>query len=147
MPTDARADLTVTDVRARAYAAAEYRVEGVARPFVLRVGEPSELLAALHAEHRVAASAFLTACNPGSRPWSGQANAIAHAALAADLLARGYRAVTARGVDPRGSWPDEPGFLVFGITPADATTVGRHFRQHGILYAADDAVPRLVLLD
>lgn len=128
-----------------AYRAAHYQVDDRA-PFVLRVGEPSAALAAWQRGRGVAASAFITAHNPGSRPRSAEDNALAHAALAAALLAGGWRAVPCRGVDPTGRWPDEAGFLVAGIAREAAIAIGRRFGQHGILWAGEDALAHLLIL-
>ena len=49
-------------------------------------------------------------------------------------------------LDPNGVWPAEPSVLALGIALATARDLGIRFRQNAILFADDDAVPRLVWL-
>jgi hypothetical protein len=128
-----------------AYRAAEYRVR--AEPaFVLRVDEPSPALAALHAAHAVGCSAFLTAWNPRGTPAPAAENTAAAARLEAALRERGLALVAGRGIDPAGEWGGEESVLALGLGRSEACAVGREFGQNAILWAAGDAVPRLVLL-
>lgn len=130
-----------------AYRATHYCVNGVSPPFLIRVDVPSPDLAQCHRAHGVECSAFLTAWNPGSRPTPEADNAAAQARLAALLAARGYRLLAGLGLDPTGQWEGEESFLVLGVAREVACAIGREFRQHGLVWAGADAVPRLVLLE
>ena len=57
----------------QAFYETEYRVH-TDPAVVLRIGEPSPMLRALHAAHGVTTSAFVTACNPRSQQLSESAN-------------------------------------------------------------------------
>ncbi len=128
-----------------AYRATHYAVAGEP-PFVLRVDERSAELADCHRRHGVRASAFLTAWNPGSRLGGQDANAAAQAELERRLDVLGFTWLAARGIDPAGHWPTEASVLVLGLERGAACALAREFGQSGLLVAADDAVPRLVLL-
>ena len=129
----------------RAYREALYRVRAPV-PFTLRVDAPCPALAALHAAHGVAASAFLTACNPLGRQLGDAANARRQAALADALAVRRLALVDGVGEDPSGLWPGEPSLLALGLDAAAARALGERFEQNAILASGPDAVPRLVLL-
>lgn len=129
----------------QAYRETEYRVCADAA-FVLRVDEPSAPLAAAHAHRGVDCSAYVTACNPRSRPLGELENAQRHAALGRELARRGFVALEGRGEHPRGGWPGEASYLVFGLTLAEAKSLGRRWGQNALLWSGEDAVPRLVLL-
>jgi hypothetical protein len=130
-----------------AYRATRYEVTGTPSPFVLRVGEPNEALAACHLAHGVRCSAFVTAWNPGSRALAAAVNAAAEIALEERLRARGYRLLAGRGIDPAGRWPAEESVLVLGLDRAAACAIAREFGQAGLVCAGADAVPHLVLLE
>jgi Protein of unknown function (DUF3293) len=52
----------------------------------------------------------------------------------------------AHEADPTGKWPPEPSRLVLGIDLDTAGSLGRQFRQNGIVWVSANAVPTLVLL-
>lgn len=126
------------------YRAAEYAVFG-AEEFVLRVDRSSTALAALQRQAGVRESVFLTACNPESVPLDEATNAARQAELARLLEERGLRVLPAEGRSATRDWV-EPSFLVLGLGLAEAAELGRRFRQNAILHAAEDGVPRLILL-
>jgi Protein of unknown function (DUF3293) len=130
-----------------AYRATHYCVNGGAPSFLLKVDEYSADLEECQRAHGVSCSAFLTAWNPWSRATAHEVNHAAQRELATLLAARGYRTLDGLGVDPTGQWEGEESFLVLGIGCDEAIELGRQFRQNGILWAAADAVPRLVLLE
>ena len=49
-----------------------------------------------------------------------------------------------QGTDPR--WAPEASFLALGLTQQAAIDFGRHHDQNAIVYAGDNAAPRLLLL-
>ena len=131
---------------AAVYRVAVYRVDAVPDSFVLRVGERSPSLAALHATHAVTCSAFLTACNPMSVLQPDARNRLAQARLERELDAHGYVRYPGAGLDPAGTWPDEASVLVLGLPRPAAMSLGRAYGQNAILWCGADAVPELVLL-
>lgn len=50
------------------------------------------------------------------------------------------------GRDPSGKWAGEDNFLILGIEPEIASTLGIQFEQNGYLWCGADAIPELVLL-
>ena len=129
-----------------AYRATHYCVTAVAQPFVMRIDVPSPDLAACHADHGVASSAFITACNPRSTRVSHEANEAAQQRLVEEIARRGYDPLEGLGVDPTGEWPAEPSLFVPGIALQVAVAIGREFDQNGIVWAGEDSTPRLVML-
>lgn len=129
----------------QAYRETEYRVHG--QPgFTLRVGSASADLLRAHERHRAACSAFLTACNPFSRPLDVDANAARQAALAEALSGRGLAFLPGVGQHPSNGWPGEDSFLVFGLALEDAKALGERLEQNAIVWSGADAVPRLIVL-
>ncbi len=129
-----------------AYAATHYVVNGVERPFVLRVNERSAPLEVLHRRHGVDRSAFLTAWNPRSQRRADAINQAAQSELEATLRASGLKLFSAIGIDPDGNWPGEPSVLALGIAREQAEQIGRQYGQNALLWMGADAVPELVLL-
>jgi hypothetical protein len=116
-------------------------------PFVLRIGQRSAELAALYVKYSVSSAAVLTAWNPYSELRSDAENEIAQTAMIAEIDRLALHHQPGHGAaDPAGKWPPEPSQLVFGIDLATAESLGRQFRQNGIVWVATDAVPALVLL-
>ena len=129
-----------------AYAATHYVVNGIEPGFVLRAGQLSAELKALHQQTGVACSAFLTAWNPGSRRRANEINQAAQCELEATLRAAALPLFAGVGVDPNGNWPGEQSVLVLGIGRERAERLGRHYGQIAILWIGADAVPEVVLL-
>lgn len=129
-----------------AYRATLYRVRAGAAPFDLRVDVASEPLAALMRQHGVATAAYLTACNPYSVRVPDAANRAANEQLRIALLAADAFIFHGEAIDPASVWPPEPSFLALGLALATARELGVRFRQNAILFADDDAVPRLLWL-
>lgn len=129
-----------------AYRATRYRVHAGHSPFDLRVDVASEPLAALMRRHGVTTAAYLTACNPHSVRTSDAANRTANEALRAALVAADAFVFEGEAIDPTGAWPIEPSFLALGIALATARELAVRFRQNALLFADDDAVPRLLWL-
>lgn len=130
----------------QAYRETDYHVNG-ASPFVLRIGERSARLLALHAAHGVSASAFVTACNPRSRSLADDENARRHAALRERLRAEGYAFVEGLGRHPTNGWPGETSVLVLGLARAAAHRLGQDLEQNAVVAIAADGVPELLVVD
>lgn len=113
---------------------------------MLTVDAYCDALRACHADHGATCSAFLTACNPESQPLPEELNAVAQMALRRELDNRRMRYLDGLGIDPSGEWPAEPSLLVLGISLDAACEIGARYRQNALVWCAEDAVPRLVLL-
>jgi hypothetical protein len=129
-----------------AYLATHYKVTGTARPFVLRVGQPSAELAALHRASGVNCSAFITAWNPRSVATSEDLNRASQRRLESQLTAMSLTFLAGIGEDPAGVWPGEPSALVLGLARSEAERVGRTFGQLAIVWCGEPAIPELVVL-
>ena len=128
-----------------AYLATDYRIWGD-WPLLLRVEQRSAELAALFEARNVTSAAVVTAWNPRSEPRPDAENQTAQARLISDIEQLALRHQPGHGAGPTGSWPPEPSRLVLGIDPISARSLGRKYRQNGIVWAGADAVPTLVLL-
>lgn len=139
------AQTTIDAATVQAYRETDYRL--TAEPaMVLRVGERCEALAALHSQHGVEASAFLTACNPFSQRLTDAENAARQERLKAALGQRGTVFVDGIGQHPHNGWAGEPSVLALGLSLAEARALGERFEQNAIVWCSQDAVPHLILL-
>lgn len=91
--------------------------------------------------------AFVTACNPASSALCESENRARHENLARELERRGWRHLPARGLDPAGDWPEEPGFLVLDRELAEVARLGRELEQSALLHGRPGLAPRVVALD
>jgi hypothetical protein len=146
-----------------AYRATDYRVmpaaslasrggEDVAaayRAFVLHIDEYSRALSQLFIASGYRCAAFITASNPLSLPHGIEENLAACARLRDELLRRAIdpvRIIDGEGRDPTGRWAGERSFLVLGLDLETSMQLGREFRQNAVVWAEEDAIPRLILL-
>lgn len=91
--------------------------------------------------------ALVTAFNPDAHPASDDDNARAHAALGAELAARGLPLLPSTG--GRGdddAWAPEPGYVAGGLELVDAHALARRYAQAAFLYARVGAPVALVLV-
>jgi hypothetical protein len=126
----------------QAYLETEYR----AAELVLRIGESNDGLRQAHAHRGVTSSAFVTAWNPYGQSLSSPENGQRHAQLKQLVYARSWQALEGIGQHPNNGWDGEESLLIFGLSLDHAEVVGRQFEQNAIVWADEDAVPRLVLL-
>lgn len=130
----------------RAYRETEYIV--FTEPaLTLRVDEVSPALLQLHQASGVRASAYVTACNPGSRRLSDAENADRQARLRLAVEQRGNTFFDGIGLHPGGDWPGETSLLLLGLELPEAVSLGRAWGQRAILWAGVDAIPRLIFID
>lgn len=125
-----------------AYLRAEYRT----RDFCLKIGRPAPELDAWLSANGHSHYAFLTPCNPRSRLSPPEKNAERLEELRALLTMFRLTFLPAAGRDPRGEWPDEPGFLVFDIPLAVLHDVARGYEQNAVVEGRLKGVPLLVWL-
>ena len=123
-----------------------YRVRAGDAGLELHVDVVSHPLALLMRRHGVSTAAYLTACNPYSVRVSEEVNRTANEAMRAALLEADAFVFDGEAVDPSGRWPGEASFLALGLAFATAREIGVRFRQNAMLFADDDAAPRLVWL-
>jgi len=116
------------------------------KPFVLHIGIPSTQPRELYAQHRISCCAFITACNPYSQLIGEQENAKRQAELARELNQLGLTFFDGVGRHPAGGWPEEPGYLVLGLSLAAAKALGEKHRQNAIVWCGPGAMPELILL-
>lgn len=129
-----------------AYRATHYQVRHPSGSFTLHVDQPSAELAHLLRESGQACAAFLTACNPYSLPLGETENAAAQQRLVQELRQAGFDPIPAIGLDPSGAWQGEESFLVLGLGLSEARAIGTRYAQNAIIWAAADAIPRLIML-
>lgn len=128
-----------------AYLNAEYRIEEAGRPHLpLRPGHPCHRLDALLLRHRVRSAAFITACNPHSRPLPSLVNRRLLQALQQWLRRRHWRYIPGYGCGP--DWPAEPSLLLLGCSRVEGDRLARQFRQHGWIALQLRRPPMLRLL-
>ena len=114
--------------------------------FTLRVGLQSPELTKLYAQMGVTSAGYLTAWNPYSAETSEEDNKKAQLVLLRKLSLERFSALSALGVDPAGTWPGEESVFVPGLGLERAKSLGSEFGQNAIVWAGDDAVPKLILL-
>jgi hypothetical protein len=128
-----------------AYLATDYSIWG-SRRLILRVGQRNHELAALYQKYAVSTAAVLTAWNPYSEARSDAENETAQHELISEIDSLSLRHEPGHGADPTGKSPPEPSRLVLGVDLETAATLGRRFRQNGIVWVSANVVPTLVLL-
>ena len=138
-------DTIIDAATIQAYRETEYRVHGD-EPFILRIGQACEMLAAVHKRHRVDCSAYITACNPYSQRLDDVANARRHADLGHELRQRSLTAFDGIGQHPSNPWVGEASYLILGLTLEAAKTLGTRLEQNAIVWCGADVRPQLILL-
>lgn len=128
-----------------AFHATHYQVDGSNDSFVLRIGVHSQDLQQLHESHRVVSSAYLTAWNSLGEVAPRETNARNQLALQRDLAALGVPVLSGEGRDPESGWAEQS-LLAIGLSRVQAIALGNRYRQLAILFAGQDAIPRLILL-
>lgn len=98
-------------------------------------------------EANAAEWAFITACNPGSAVLCDAENQARRENLARDLERRGWRYLPARGTDPAGNWPPEPGVVILDRSLAELAVLARELEQNAIVHARAGETPRVLVLD
>jgi hypothetical protein len=129
----------------QAYRETNYGVQAT-DPFVLRIDKACPELMALHQQHRVDCSAYITACNPFSQVYENEVNAERHAALGRELDQDGLTYVEGIGQHPSNQWPGETSYLMFGLPLDAAKALGSRLGQNAFVWTGADAVPQLILL-
>ena len=129
----------------QAFLETEYKVFGDS-PFTLRIDEPNSALAAACKKNCAESSAYITACNPNSKPLDDSTNAERHTSLRGELIERNLAFIEGVGKHPSSGWPGEASFLIFGIDLETARDLSRRMQQDAFVWAGADWVPHLILL-
>lgn len=129
-----------------AYRATDYVAFDNSRAFLIRIGRHSLVVDGLLAKMNVRSGAFITAWNPFSKGQSVGANACWDRKLKSDLNARGFAFLAGEGRGEIGEWPPEPSIFAFGMSRAQAASIGRRFRQNAIVYVSLGRPAELVML-
>lgn len=138
-------DSVIDPATCQAYLQTQYHVHGETQ-LTLQVGVANAPLKALYKTLRVESCAFITACNPFSRPLEARVNADLQAAFAGELRQRSLQFVEGAGQHPSNQWPGEASFLVWGLALETARALGARHHQNAIVWCGPDAVPQLILL-
>lgn len=116
----------------RAYLRTTYFVDHPSGAIALRVGANNTQLDALLRAADYETWAFVSACNPRSRPLAAGENAQRHEALLARVRQLGLPFFPGRGVADDGGWL-EASLLIMGVAPADAVALGNAFGQNAVV--------------
>jgi len=87
---------------------------------------------------------FVTAWNPQSVPATATENAAASAAMAAEIAARGWRALPHLGVGDDPSWPAEEGWFLLDLDEATARALAYAYGQNAIVQIEPSRPARLI---
>lgn len=142
--------MTLPDELLTAYRRTHYTVTTPAGTLVLRIGEPSAALDQLLDSRDCLDWAYLTACNPGSRMLSAEANMRRQQALESRLATEGfvfYRGVGIPDAEQDGHWPPEASVLVLDIDPDRATRLARRYGQLAFVGGRRGEAPLLACSD
>jgi hypothetical protein len=136
----------ITDELIASYHSASYCFGTGPSAILLCIDQYSKPLSSLIAESGRRCAVFISAYNPGSRIQSSESNRVAHDRLHNDLRPHADQIIEGVSSDPSGVWPPEMGFLAVGVDLATAQRLGDQYGQNAILWADEDAIPRLILL-
>lgn len=129
-----------------AYEAAEYHLFTGHKQLVFFIGKTQPELDALLHCNGVSSAAFITAYNPQSQRLDDHDNQAAQAQLQAILIAQNLTYLTGAGIDPKGIWPPEPSFMIFGLTLEAASSLARQFQQLAFVWIEAGQAPQLIFL-
>lgn len=111
---------------------------------IIRIGEQQPALDAWLRDCDLASWCFITAWNPGAKQRDRRENARANVTLFLELQGDGHPAVAATSRSRSGDWPDEPGFVVLGLTREQARVYANRFGQRAVVFADSEAVAELL---
>jgi Protein of unknown function (DUF3293) len=129
-----------------AYRATDYVAHGNGWAVVIRIGHHSLVADRLLARMQARSGAFITAWNPFSKELSSQANEHWGRDLKRYLSVRGFAFAEGDGRGRTEDWPPEPSILAFGISRAEASAIGRRYRQNAVVYVPQGRPAELVML-
>lgn len=130
-----------------AYLNTSYWVEGVKKPFKIRVGKSNSQLENLLNAYDASSWAYITAFNPGSIPLTGEENERRHAELLQQAQSLGCQTISGHGVGDEGTWPPEKSLLILGINRNRAYELGNFFGQNAIIFGERGGLPTLLMIN
>lgn len=130
-----------------AYERTSFRVDDGTTRFAIRIGETCPELDDVLAQRDARDWAYVTACNPGSRPLSVEENQSRQAALEERVLAEGWPFLRGRGVPADSDWEPEDSLLIIGMPLEAACALGRAFGQRAIVTGRAGALATLTWLE
>lgn len=125
-----------------AYRHTIYVADHPAGEICLRIGERHARLDTLLRALDYDTWAFVSACNPRSRPLAPTENAARHEALLAHVGRLGLPCFPGRGVADDGGWAEES-LLILGIDAQDAAALGAIFEQNAVVVGRRGGVAEL----
>lgn len=126
-----------------AYRATTYVVEGQHGNISIRIGQTTPLLDQLLIARGGKDWAFISACNPGSRPLPEKQNLERHAQLVAAVDALGLPWLIGHGIPDHPGWQPELSLLIPGIPLEQAIKLASAFDQNAIVVGAIGTPARL----
>jgi hypothetical protein len=129
-----------------AYRATDYVAFSDGRASIIRIGHHSLVVDGLLTRMKARSGAFITAWNPFGKRQSDGTNAYWDRELKGYVSTRGFAFLTGEGRGENGNWPPESSILVFGMSRAQAASIGRRFRQNAIVYVLMGRPAELVML-
>jgi hypothetical protein len=132
-----------------AYRSAYYQAGFGPGAVILHVDQYSEPLSQLFNASGHRCATFITGCNPFGIRQDPQSNRAAYRRLRdrlVEYVSRPDQIIEGAGSDPTGCWPAEESFLVLGLGLEASRMLGGEFYQNAIVWAGEDAIPRLILL-
>ena len=136
----------ISSRKTAAYMATDYRVRDDAHAFSLRIGQPSPGLEKLYASTGKTCALFITASNPYGEIQSDDDNQSTNNQLGVLLRSLSDHVFAGYGTDGTGDWPSEQSYLALGIAESIAIRLGIEARQDAVVWAGQEAVPRLLML-
>jgi hypothetical protein len=130
----------IDSILAAAYRDTDYWVDHPRGRFAIRIGEPVPQIVA-------ESWAFITACNPGSKPLTAKENAARMRKLEQIVRDLGLSFLRGEGVGRDGAWPPEPSLLILNIDEATAIDLARQSGQAAIVFGRRGEPARLVWID
>ncbi len=127
-----------------AYTATSYFADIPSGRVALRIGEPAIELNDILIENEVGSWAFVTACNPKSKPTAEAKNKKYLLELEELLKDRELIYFPGEGIGDSGAWPCESSFLILGINLDEGIEIARTFGQHAILFGRFSKPAQLV---
>jgi Protein of unknown function (DUF3293) len=112
----------------------------------VRVGFHSLFVDGLLASKKAKSGSFITAWNPFSKSQSAGINAYRNRELKNYVSTHGFRFVAGEGRGEIGEWPPEPSIFAFGRSRAQASAIGRRFRQNAIVHVTQGRPAELIML-
>jgi len=128
------------------YRATNYLIGTGSDTISVQIDRYSQPLQKLLTASQYCNAAIVSAYNPHSRHSSDEDNSAHHEQLRNLLRLCGYPFIEGLNVDQLNQWPDEESFCILGLDLNTARSLGQQFNQNAIVWIAEDAIPRLILL-